>query len=107
MDRKPLERILGLSTDWIDEPDGTVTIETYQDVGPILEANKRQYNDHGDARTPGKMNFDGLHKVASLPETVLQQWIREDPEVARKPKLLFQKLNDPEFRYFKTTPVRL
>jgi hypothetical protein len=53
------------------------------------------------------MNFDGLHKVASLPETVLQQWIREDPEVARNPKLIFKKLNDPEFRYFKTTPVRL
>ena len=108
MDRKPLERVSQVHTDWIDEPDGTVTIETYQDAQPIIEENKRRYNDHGDLRTPGKLNFDGFgHKVGSIPETVWNQWVKEDPEIAHNPKLVLKKLNDPEFRYFKTTPVRL
>jgi hypothetical protein len=106
-DRKPLERISDVSTDWIDEPDGTVTIETYQDAEQILEDNKRRYNAHGDSRTFGKINSDGFHKAASIPVTVWEQWVKEDPEIAKNPKLLFKKLNDPEFRYFKTTPVRL
>jgi len=46
-------------------------------------------------------------KSAKAKGRKLQQWVREDPEIARNPKLIFKKLNDPEFRYFKTTPVRL
>ena len=41
------------------------TINTYQDCEPILEENKRAYNDYGDLLTPGKTG-EGV-RVASIP----------------------------------------
>jgi len=106
--RKAFDRVSQVATDWIDEPDGSVTIESYQDAEPILEENKRRYNAHGDKRTFGKINSDGFHKVGSIPVTVWETWMREtNGEIAKNHKLLLKKLEDPEFRYFKTTPIRL
>ena len=44
------------------------TINTYQDCEPILEENKKAYNNYGDLLTPGKAG-EGV-RVASIPLTV-------------------------------------
>lgn len=78
---------------------GELIVKYEQDINPILEQNKREQSvsQTGDSR-----------KIASLPETVLMQWGREDfndplmymnkwseQEVQLK---LFRRLNSPEFK---------
>ena len=94
------------TTYWHDEPDATVTIDTQQDVEHVLETNKRQFNDYGDKRTPGKMGE--LHQVASVPLNVWDRWMLETGGAIKKDKkLLARYLNSPEFRYFKTSPMKV
>ena len=93
--------------------DDTWGIETYQDIGPYLRANKRMYNDnqtnkHSSAQSKGVM---GWHK-ASIPEVILHQWMKEFQTMTNDPlpprlsnpdfKLFMQKrLRDPEYRHFR------
>ena len=57
-------------TEWIDEPDNTVTIATHQDVEPILDQNKIEYNAYGDKLSLGKRGE--WHKVASIPFNIYE-----------------------------------
>lgn len=84
---------------------GDVTIERVQDVEPILEANKAEMNSHGDYT---KFNGD-MHKVASVPNVIIEQWIKEginvfDPNHAAAVK---RKLNSPEYAYLRTMRGRI
>ncbi len=86
-----------------DHADEKLVFHKQQEVGGILEENKKEY------LNPGKdMGFG--RKVASVPIDVLEKWIEEgidyrkiqkDPAMARKFR---QKLESPEWRYFKTHP---
>ena len=92
--------------EWIEEPDGSVSITTHQDVEPTIEQNKRDYNLFGDKLTAGKMGE--WHKVASIPLTVYDQWKKEtNGAIDKDPKLLAKYLNDPDNKYFKTAPTKL
>tara|TARA_R110002051_G_scaffold194581_2_gene262836 strand:- start:3896 stop:4219 length:324 start_codon:yes stop_codon:yes gene_type:complete len=92
------------TTYWHDEPDGGVTINTVQDVEPVLEANKRLYNAYGDKRTTGKMGE--WHLAASVPENVWDRWVLETGgDIKKDKKLLAKYLNSPEFKYFRTSPM--
>jgi hypothetical protein len=92
--------------EWIDEPDGTVSITTHQDVEPTIEQNKKDYNNYGDKLSIGKRG--DFHKVASIPFTVWEQWKKETGNAIEKdPKLLSKYLNDPDNKYFKTAPTNL
>jgi len=92
--------------DWIEEPDGEISITTYQDVEPTIEQNKKEYNLYGDRLSVGKMG--GLHKVASIPLTVYEQWMKETNGAIKKDDmLLFKYLSDPDNRYFRTAPTKL
>jgi hypothetical protein len=51
------------------------TINTHQDVEPILEENKQAYNNYGDLLTPGKAG-EGV-RVASIPTNIWNQWMKE------------------------------
>ena len=82
------------------------TINTRQDCEPILEENKAAYNNYGDKLTPGKAG-DGV-RVASIPLNVWQKWIKETGgEILKDHNLMKRYLNDPDNKYFRTTPTRI
>jgi hypothetical protein len=92
--------------EWIDEPDGTVSLTTFQDAQPTVEQNRLEFNNFGDRLTPGKRG--DLHKVASIPFVVWEQWKKETNGAIEKDiKLLNKYLNDPDNKYFRTAPTNL
>jgi len=89
-----------------EEPDGTFTIETRQDAQSIVDANKRRFNDYGDKLSVGKMG--DFHKVASIPKTVMDQWIKEtNGEILNDKKLFAAYLNNPDWALLKTSPTNI
>lgn len=89
-----------------DHTDGTSTIQTHQDVQPILEENKFEYNNYGDKLTPGKQKH--FTRVASIPLNVWNQWLKEtNGAIEKDHKLMAKYLNDPDNKYFRTTPTRI
>ena len=82
------------------------TINTYQDCEPILEENKKAYNNYGDLLTPGKAG-EGV-RVASIPLTVWTQWMKEtNGEIQRDHNLMKRYLNDSDNKFLRTTPTRI
>lgn len=109
MRTKPLDNDGNIKADWHDEPDNTITIQHTQDVQPILEQNKREYNAYGDKRTMGKHGM--MTKVASIPNIVLMMLAKKYPEFWTnkevRSKAIKELLNDPEYKYLRTTPTRI
>ena len=78
------------------------------DIGSIIESNKKLYNEN-DGYSPDK----GLKRIASIPVVILEIWCKEYhkdqnkgnwfelPQETQK-KILKEKLNSSEFRYFRT-----
>jgi hypothetical protein len=79
------------------------TIYREQDVTAILELNKAQQND--EDYTKKGIKRDWWH-YASIPNIIIEKWLREfGVNVYNKdhePKV-FKLLNQPEYRYLKTT----
>jgi len=93
-------------TEWIDEPDNTISITTHQDAEPILNQNKIEYNGYGDKLSLGKRG--DWHHAARIPKDIWDAWLREtNGEVAKDPKILAAKLNDPDNKFLKTAPTNL
>ena len=89
-----------------DHGDGTYSIVTHQDFEPIIEENKKFLNEYGDKLTHGKQVHG--HRVASIPFTTWEQWMKDTGGAIEKdPKLLKKYLNNPDNRFFRTTPSRL
>ena len=92
----------GVQTIIRDNVDG-VAIETIQDVDPILDANKSDYNSGRDGYTPSR----ALKKVAEIPLVVYQMWmdkygidaLKKDHAPAVK-----RLLNSSEWRHLRTAP---
>lgn len=88
--------------DYDHSEDKTIIIEE-QDCQPILDFNKRQYND-GYTRDHGMKN--DMVKVGTIPMNVIMKWKNElGIDVFNKnhmPKVL-KLLNDPEWRYLRTS----
>jgi hypothetical protein len=83
-----------------DNADGMVTITQEQEVAPIIEHNKAEFND-----APQRWNLNGFNKIASLPLTVYYDLKAKgilDDEAAFK-----RWLNDSENRHFRTRPGAL
>lgn len=102
VDYDPLNRI----TTYFDyDPLNDVTqISREQDVNPVLELNKTLWN--SDEYTKRGMKEEFWH-YAQIPVLLIEKWrIEEGLDVFNKnhSKRLFQKLNDPQYRYLKTTP---
>ena len=86
--------------------DGTNTIDTYQDVQAIIDQNKRNLINYGDKLTFGKASKE--HVAASIPLNVWEAWCKEtNGAINKDPKLLAKYLNDPDNKYFRTTPTRI
>tara|TARA_R110002012_G_scaffold313849_1_gene526022 strand:+ start:5358 stop:5663 length:306 start_codon:yes stop_codon:yes gene_type:complete len=89
-----------------DEPDGTITVTTVQDAQPIIEEAKADSNAYGSPLTPGKQRH-GM-RVATIPFNVFEMWMKEtNGAIQKDPKLLKKYLNDPDNKYFRTTPTRI
>lgn len=84
--------------------DGKLVVRKTQDVEPILEHNKRLYTD-GDGYSKSRE----LRRAASIPNVVVEEWRREgfdifDPNCKAD---LLRRLDDPDYRDFRTAPGRL
>lgn len=87
-----------------DDNSETLTVRNRHEVGDILEGNKRQQNASIDSRFGNEM----LHHVADIPMAVVVKWKQElgvdvfsnDPWHKKRVR---QLLNDPDYRYLKTT----
>jgi hypothetical protein len=90
---------------WYEFNRGTLqaTITHEQDVTPVLENNKFDLND--EDRTRIGMKRDWWH-YARVPNTVILKWKQEkgvDFYNKDHRKRVFELLNDPEYRFLKTT----
>ena len=104
--RTVFEYMPGRRTDMIEHSDGRTTFNTYQDVEPIIEHNKMMMNEYGDKLTPGKRGT--WHRVASIPVNVWEQWLSATDQAIEKDKKLLNKyLNDPDNKFFRTSPTNL
>ena len=103
---RSVEHNAGITTRYIQESDGKLTINNQQNVNPLLKRNKELYNqDDGYLSKEREMK-----RVASIPPLVLQVWAHEyngsrnwfalPKEIQRK--IMRTKLNSNEFRYFRT-----
>ena len=103
---RSVEHNAGITTRYIQESDGKLTINNQQNVNPLLKRNKELYN-HDDGYLSKERE---MKRVASVPPLVLQIWAHEyngsrnwfalPKEIQRK--IMRIKLNSSEFRYFRT-----
>lgn len=88
-----------------DEASDRLTLTHQQDVNRILDQNKALANDSD--RTKQQIKDDMVH-YASVPNSVILKWQLEkgvDVFNTKHRKKVFQLLNDPEYRYLKTTEM--
>lgn len=89
-----------------DHADDRLTVETVQDVEPILEANKRQF-DHDDRR----FKSEAFNHVARVPLVVLEQWARDKgityQELMNNDAVMRRFLNDPDNKFLRTKPGKI
>lgn len=86
-----------------------ITLETVEDIEPVIEANKEAYNN-------APTHNDGLKKVASIPGTIIMELCRINKisfrelmlgKTDRAQHVMNSFLNDPAFRAFRTAPGRV
>lgn len=87
------------------DADGNSVVKTTQDVEPVIERNKKLQNE-----PKSQVSMDWSRWVASIPNVVALKWMKEDginwmrlPRI-EKNRYLKRKLDDPDWRYLKTTP---
>jgi hypothetical protein len=81
--------------------DGTLVIETKQDVEPILEATKALQNDEEYTK---KGIQKGWWHVATIPEVLVHKWHKEGFNIfTASMSEIRKKLQSPEYAYFLTT----
>ena len=89
-----------------EHSDGSVSFKTHQDLEPIVEQNKLMQKEYGDKLTPGKQTHG--HRVASIPFNIWEKWMEDTGgAIGKDPKLLAKYLNDPDNKFFRTTPTRV
>ena len=70
---RSVEHNAGITTRYIQESDGKLTINNQQNVNPLLKRNKELYN-HDDGYLSKERE---MKRVASVPPLVLQIWAHE------------------------------
>ena len=90
-----------------DEVSGDWSVESVQDTKPIIEYNKILQNDGG--YTAHGIKNEMWH-YARIPTVVQEKWLREKGvDLMNKDHWgkVKQLLNDPEYRYLKTTTKKV
>jgi len=86
-----------------DAVNDIVTVGREQDVSSLLDLNKRKWNDSDHTKAGIKR---GWWEYADIPNIVIEKWLNEKGVNAYKREhapAVFRLLNDPEYRYLKTT----
>lgn len=98
--------VTGIETRYYhDAAEGKIHVQRLQDIETNLNANKAEYNSHGDH---ARFSKDHMHKMASIPMAVYEQWLKEGFDVlGNDDKELRRRLNSPEYRHFRTKPGKL
>lgn len=107
---REVDPLTGITTTTHYDPDSdTMVVDREQDVEPLLDANKRQYNDAPDiGRWKGE-----IIEVAKIDPITIEKWLREDPPLniyKSDPDTraeLRRRLNSPEYRYLRTMPGKI
>ena len=92
-----------LPTEFTIKPDGGLEIRTFQDVEPILDANKALQNDRDFNN--GYTEGNDMKHVASIPLNLLHIWAKEhgvSPMGQEMTEIIRKKLNDPNYAYLRT-----
>ena len=88
-----------------DDATDTATIQTVQDVEPILKANKKAFN------SAGAYKSEVFNKKASIPNVIWMQWCKEKgikpQEFFSNTEVLKRFLNDPENKFCLTRPGKV
>lgn len=91
------------SVEYVPETDTTIVHREQDTVGLILDANKALQNDE-------KFTKDGIKNswwhYAQIPNIIIEKWLNEhgvDLYNKDHQKAVFRLLNQPEYRYLKTT----
>lgn len=74
-----------------------------------LDVNKAQYNAVPQKQFRRLLQGKNMWKVASIPNWVVEQWMREGINIFKDedwPKVR-AKLNDPEYKFLRTSPGRV
>lgn len=93
-----------------DDATEETIIGTVQDVSPVLERAKRMRDDPSQPWRSEEKGELGWWKVGSIPLVIVEKWKRElgvdvfNPHHMPAVKRL---LNDPDYAYLKTAPVRI
>ena len=91
----------GITQFWHEHTDGSVTIETKQDITDIIESNKATYNN-----VDGRANWKGdIHRIGSVPLSIYYELKRLGilDDQARIKKWL----NDSSNQVFRTRPGKV
>lgn len=88
-----------------DEMQDTLTIHRVEDVGAVLDANKRQFD-------PDNKHYkENFNHVARIPLIVLEKYCKDKgikyEEFINSEKLFKRFLNDPDNKFFRTKPGRI
>jgi hypothetical protein len=88
-----------VSVTTFEESGDEFTITKHMDVEPILQINKAEYNSGQNNSTTSPLG----RKVASIPLTVWQNWMKStNGAIQNDPVLLAKYLNDKDNVYFRT-----
>lgn len=96
------------TTTWFEDTDEGFNLITEQDLAPILDRNKSLAADKSHWKAGGDWRLE-----ASIPSIILLKWATEDgipPDMVfsdEYAKKLVRRLNDPDYRHFKTADVRI
>lgn len=85
-----------------DASEDLIVVKTTQDIEPYLEANKRRLNDNPSGTKKGS----DLKLVGSIPLVIVHKWLVEEGLDIFNPdheKAIMRKLNDPDYRYLRTS----
>ena len=100
--------VTGFGTDYVfDNTTGKVHVTRWQEVSATFDANKAEYNSSSDWN---KFAGDEMHKMASIPLAVYEQWRQEGFDMLSSEtddKELRRRLNDRDFSKFRTKPGRM
>jgi hypothetical protein len=93
------------STTTFEESGGKIILNKTMDAEPILNANKRDYNNWS---TKADHSKDGLRHAARIPVTIWANWMKEtNGAIQHDQKLLYKYLNDPDNKFLRTNPTKL
>jgi hypothetical protein len=100
------------SNTYYDNDKEGVLVKTSTDIAPVIKTNKELYT-RNDGYSPSK----DLKRIATIPTVILEIWTKEynnnqDGNWFSLPKdvqhkILREKLNSSDYRYFRTAPGKI